>query len=168
MSEDTLTQDLIKEIFDYDPEIGILYNRISRSSRAVKNLPSGSMNSKGYLQVSINCKLYYVHRIIWLYVYGEFPPDQIDHINQVCTDNKILNLRAVTKRENHLNQSMYKNNTSGFTGVSWSKHFSKWHAHIQVKRKHKNLGYFINKEDAIKAREKANIKYHFHPNHGSK
>lgn len=58
-----------------------------------------------------------------------------------------------------MNRSMRSDNTSGVTGVYWCKSRNKWNAEIRINSKKINLGYFINKEDAIKARKRAEIKY---------
>ena len=90
----------------------------------------------------------------------------IDHINGVKTDNRINNLRLVTRSINLQNASMRCHNTSGFNGVSWHKSTKKWRAQIRVDGKSIHLGVFSNKKDAIAARIKANIKYGFSERHG--
>ena len=115
---------------------------------------------------SIFDKNYYAHRIIWLHYYGCWPKDQIDHINHDTTDNRIINLREVSQLENQKNRSHQKNSTTGYTGVSWHKINKKYIARIKVNHKHIHLGSYDNLEEAVKARELANINYNFHPNHG--
>lgn len=82
-----------------------------------------------------------------------------DHQNQNKLDNRKSNLRPCTKQENQRNCSISKNNTSGFTGVTWSKNRQKWVAQIMVDYKTINLGRFVNKDDAIRARLLAEAKY---------
>jgi hypothetical protein len=83
----------------------------------------------------------------------------VDHINRNPLDNRKENLRQATPSENAMNRSKYKNNTSGVSGVCWRKDTLKWRATIQVEEVTYNLGSFINKEDAIKARLNAEVKY---------
>jgi|TARA_R100000482_G_scaffold123244_1_gene72782 hypothetical protein len=109
---------------------------------------------------------YYAHRIIWLHYYGCWPKDQIDHINHDATDNRIINLREVSGFENQKNRTLQKNSTTGYTGVTWHKTNKKYTARIKVNNKDIHLGSYDNLEEAIKARELANINYNFHPNHG--
>jgi hypothetical protein len=99
---------------------------------------------------------------------GEFPAKglDIDHINHDREDNQIKNLRVVTRSDNMRNAGKSKGNTSGATGVCWSKQNNKWKAQIGVAGGNKNLGFFTNKDEAIEARAEANIKYNFHTNHG--
>ena len=82
-----------------------------------------------------------------------------DHIDRNPLNNRKDNLRQATITENARNRSRYKNNTSGFIGVFWDKKKSKWCANIAVDKKHKHLGYFNNKNDAIKVRLEAEAKY---------
>ena len=94
-------------------------------------------------------------RMHWLIV-GKY----YDHKNNNPLDNRKDNLRKATQQENCQNSSLAKNNTSGFTGVSWVNRDKKWVAYISVDNKRKRLGSFLKKEDAIKTRLKAEIKYY--------
>jgi hypothetical protein len=78
------------------------------------------------MRIQINGKTYQAHRLAFLYMTGKFPPDEVDHINHEPSDNRFVNLRQVTRLENLRNQSLSKNNKSGFTGVSWYGRYSKW------------------------------------------
>ena len=111
-------------------------------------------------------KTYSAHRVIWAMTYGEWPPEQIDHINGIGSDNRIVNLRAVNNAENCKNQTTPKNNTSGVMGVSWHKVTKKWAVQLSVKGKRKTLGYFTEKSEAATARKDAEVKHGYHPNHG--
>lgn len=83
----------------------------------------------------------------------------IDHINHNKRDNRKNNLRACTQMENNLNTGIKSTNTSGKTGVQWEKRFNKWRSRIIYNGKDIHLGLFDNYEDAVKAREDAEIKY---------
>lgn len=85
--------------------------------------------------------------------------DIIDHINHNTLDNRRCNLRFVTCSQNNMNKRKYSNNSSGFPGVNWSKSAKKWRSYIQSKGKQVHLGNFDSKDDAIKARKDAEIKY---------
>ena len=99
---------------------------------------------------------------------GYFPDDNIDHIDQNGLNNRWHNLREVTHQENQKNISLRKNNTSGQTGVSFSKLMGKWGSRITLDGKDVHLGYFENYEDAVKVRKEAEPVYGYHPNHGRK
>lgn len=74
-------------------------------------------------------------------------------------DNRKSNLEIVNHADNMKNQGKYKNNTSGVTGVFWYSYYSKWLAYIDVNKTRIHLGYFDQKDAAIDARKKAEIKY---------
>ena len=83
-----------------------------------------------------------------------------DHIDRNPLNNQKNNLRPATSSENSRNSSLSRRNTSGIIGVSWVKDRNKWVAQVSINNKNSNLGRFINKEDAIKARLAAELKYY--------
>lgn len=90
-----------------------------------------------------------MHRVVYEYFCGSIPEDlSIDHINQDKLDNRIENLRAIPIQENLQNKGFYKNNNSGFKGVSWSKAASKWKAQANKDGKQHYLGCFNSPEEA--------------------
>lgn len=162
----TLTQARLKELLHYNPDTGV-FTRITGVSGHSVGLRVGSNHGMGYRSVGVDRIRYYEHRLAWLYMHGEFPEHQIDHINHDTSDNRIENLRRVTNIENQRNRSMSKNNTSGIMGVSFCKQTSKWVAEIKVNYRKINLGRFNTIQEATRAREAANDKYGFHISHGN-
>ncbi|MCV5094213.1 HNH endonuclease [Escherichia coli] len=121
----------------------------------------------GYIHVGFNRRIYQEHRIIWEMHNGPIPEGmEIDHIDHNKVNNHIENLRLVTCQDNNHNRSRNHNNKSGCAGVYWLERLRKWCAVIRINGKLKHLGVFKSKDDAIKARQEAEIKYGFHPNHG--
>lgn len=151
----------------YDKETGVFIwiNKRPRSNAKVGSIV-GSIDAYGYLRVKFKGKIYKLHRLAWLYMYGEFPDGDIDHINHNKLDNRISNLRVVTPRENTYNKPKSKNNTSGVTGVYWCRQTKKWKASIRVDGEFIHLGYYALFSDAVNARKNAEILYGFHSNHG--
>lgn len=94
---------------------------------------------------------YEVHRLIWLYMIGEWPKDQVDHRDTDKTNNRWSNLREATVAQNSHNVSKRSRNKSGYKGVSKHTQTGRWEAKIAVSGKHKYLGLFANKEDAVAA-----------------
>lgn len=123
----------------------------------------------GYKRCSILKKYFQLHRLIWLYMTGEWPKGEIDHINGDRSDNRWCNLRDVSHKENSINLKLSKRNTSGTIGVSFNKREKSWIANIQNKEgKQTYLGTFKTKEMAVAARKAAEIEFGYHPNHGRK
>jgi hypothetical protein len=158
MSNQPLTQERLKEVLDYDPGTGVFRWRATGSGRKAK--VGSELNGRGYLQVRVAGKRYYAHRLAWLYVYGAWPREYIDHINRDTADNRIANLREATPAENQQNRDTNKNNTSGYLGVSWRKDCSRWAAKIMVDGKHHRLGLFKDLADAVAARKAAEPVHH--------
>lgn len=149
----------------YDPETGIM-TRSEKANGKWKEGENIGSDSDGYLNCSIKNRVYKVHVLAWMYMTGEYPRGDIDHINHIKSDNRFSNLRLVTKIENSHNLEMSKANTSGYTGVSWNKAKNKWRARIKVNKKERFLGYFEDIEDAKKAWDEARKEHGFHKNHG--
>lgn len=126
---------------------------------------AGNLKSDGYVEVSIYARQYKAHRICWLIHHGEWP-EIVDHINQIPSDNRIINLRSVDNATNLQNAPLYSTNKSGVNGVSWHKPSNKWVVSIAVGGKNKHLGLFSDLGEAAAARAAANIQYNYHPNHG--
>lgn len=123
-------------------------------------------HGKGYRCGRFNGKPLFAHRVIWAIVHGHWPEQDIDHINGIRSDNRLSNLRSVSRSENMRNKMRPPNNTSGFIGVSWDKKSGKWFAQIQVCGKNNSLGHFSDKSEAVKARKRAEQEFGFHINHG--
>lgn len=124
------------------------------------------MDGSGHLMGRINDKSFYAHRVVFAMTNKRWPDLSIDHIDGNPCNNKPSNLRDVSHAENHKNQSMRKNNTSGVTGVSFNKRLEKWAAHITVLGVYKHLGFFSSIEDASSARRAAVEIFNFSSRHG--
>ena len=155
-----ITQTELKRLFNYNAQTGLFIRRIDHSSRARAGDVVGTPAGSGYLNVCINYRKYIVHRLVWLYVYGHFPPHDIDHINRVKTDNRLANLRSVTRSENQHNLATKQSNTSGFTGVRRSPTPGKWCARITIKSEEIALGTYASAELANAAYQTAKRLHH--------
>jgi hypothetical protein len=105
----------------------------------------------GYVKIRINGKQYRAHRLAWLYIYGAFPSIDIDHINTVKSDNRIVNLRLAHDHENLKNIGLVKTNTSGFRGVHKAR--SKWQATASLNGDRIYLGRYDTPEAASEVYE---------------
>lgn len=179
-SEEIVSPQDLAYLFYADFENGVIYwKQRSIDSFATKRAasiwnkrfagkPALTANHKsGYKHGLIYKKAYLTHRVIYAMKHGYWP-EYIDHINGNRMDNRIENLRSVTKSENSCNSSIPTNNTSGHIGVSWNARDQRWSAYITFNRKRKALGNFVNIEDAIICRKENENLLGFHPNHGKK
>lgn len=114
--------------------------------------PAGNESKAGYISISINGKKYPAHRLAWYITYGYFPENEIDHINRDPSDNRIANLREVSRQCNARNTGNPSDNRSGVKGVSYCKTNGRWRATIAVDRKNYNLGTYEDLADAACAR----------------
>ena len=112
-----------------------------------------SMDSKGYIFfcVKIEGKQFNIlaHRLAWFIANGSIPDDEIDHLNGIRDDNRISNLRCVSRSVNMRNARMPSNNKSGFIGVSFVKQTGKWRAKATGDGKRIHLGYFTSIDEAV-------------------
>jgi hypothetical protein len=153
-----LTQDIIKTWLNYDPDTGIFTRKINSVNNKMKAGDiAGCLFKNGYVNIVVAGERIGAHRLAWLYVCGEFPSTNIDHINRNRSDNRIVNLRLANQHQNMQNAGMFKHNTSGTKGVAWRKDKQKWNAQIMHNKKHLHIGYYNNFDDAKLAREIAEI-----------
>ena len=113
------------------------------------------LRNRGYIYRKVQGKEIWLHNEIMC------PQDGyvVDHINGDKLDNTRDNLRVCTQADNMKNLKLSTSNTTGIKGVGWRSHCNKWRAYIQCDGKFIHLGNFDNKEDAIKARKDAEVKY---------
>lgn len=178
-----ITHELCRQLLRYEPETGKLFwlprsremfesERIFRSwntkwagSEAFLTIEDSGKNGHRCYKGSIFNLRFKAHRVIWLMEHGEWP-QVIDHIDGDPFNNRLSNLRSVSQSENAKNASLPRDNKSGRIGVCWNKKTGKWLATIKIDRRQKYLGDFSNFEDAIAARESAEIRLGYHENHG--
>lgn len=100
-----LTQEQVKDRFDYNPLTGVLTYRkdVGRKCRAGTRV--GGVGSHGYRQVNIGGTRYLEHRLIWLYMTGAFPVGLVDHVDHCKTNNVWSNLREADHSQNRRNST---------------------------------------------------------------
>ena len=143
----TLTPQHLHKILNYDANTGHFTWRVKTSRKVVVGKEAGSTKPSGYVSIRINGRGHYAHRIAWCYVYGDWPTDEIDHINGVRGDNRIANLRQATRKQNMENR-VRPVGSSGYRGVVWLEANQKWRASSVHNRKNIYLGLFDTAEEA--------------------
>lgn len=149
----SISQLMVLELFTYHD--GQLFWNAKRKGR--KRSQAGYQSKAGYTQIRIDGKLFYLHRLVWIYHNGD-AINEIDHIDGNPTNNKIENLRNVAHNVNLMNAKFRSNNTSGYRGVTKSR--GKWAASIQVDKKKINLGVFATPELASEAYKRAALEHY--------
>lgn len=146
-----LTQDILKSIVDYNPITGIFTNKVDRGrwGREKAGKVIGTLTN-GYITIRINGVLYLAHRLAWLYVYGQWPRREIDHIDVEPSNNKINNLREATGSQNKQNsRKSHADSQTKILGVEVSH--CGFYARICIKGKRIYLGHFKTAEEAHNA-----------------
>lgn len=178
LKTETIDIETLRQLIWGDPETGKLYWHFRSASYFTSDIQYKIWNKRfahreaftansgqGYRQGAVLGVMLKAHRVCWALHYGEWPNNQIDHINHDRSDNRIANLRTVTISENCRNRSLPCNNNSGHVGVS--RNGIKWKARLKMNGVDHYLGLFNTIEDAVAARNKANSANGFHRNHGA-
>ena len=155
-----ITQERLKELFNYDPLVGLFIRKVSRPS-CKKGSIAGTDN-KGYVKICVDKKRFFAHRLAWMYMYGEWPRKEIDHLNHIKDDNRIINLRDVSRSDNARNFPLFLTNTSGYSGLYFNKKKKRWVVQLLQKVRKE----FENKKEAIIFCKKMKKELGFHKNHG--
>ena len=158
-----LSADELMEQLHYNPETGIFARKVIKASRFAKSQGEsiGSLNDSGYVVISVNSKPQRAHRLAWLYMTGDWPIGEIDHINGIRIDNRWSNLRDVETRVNAQNKrSAMSHNKTGLLGASWNKRDRRFVSRIKSGNKYLSLGGFDTAEQAHAAYINAKRRLH--------
>ena len=142
----------LKELLNYDPETGIFLWKVAAGRRVKAGDVAGTVNGKGYIHITIGCKIYQAHRLAWLDYYGYFPEHGLDHEDRDKSNNRIDNLREASNQCNIRNTGNRKNNTSGVKGIYFNKAAQKWSAKINLDSGGYHLGYSTDFTEAVATR----------------
>lgn len=145
----------LKRILRYDPETGVFTWLVSPKHNIPAGSEAGGDTGKGYRFIKINSQPYLSHRLAVFYMTGRWPVLDLDHINGIRNDNRLVNLREVNRSEGHLNRKKYVTNTSGIKGVHWHVLSKRWRVRIGKHGRRYSLGCFKTLEEAARAYSKA-------------
>lgn len=155
-----LTAERARELLSYDQDTGFFTWNVSRG-RCAKGDVAGCLNPQGYIQIMVDGLNYTAHRIAWLIVHGNWPNNEIDHLNGLRDDNRLANLRDVTATINQQNiRRARSDNHTGLLGASWNKENKKFVSSIRVSGKRITLGSFPTAEEAHAAYLRAKRELH--------
>ena len=145
------TRDDLAKILHYDPETGAFTRKTTGYAPLDARLagkPAGTLNGRGYVVISVFERPVRAHRLAWLCMTGEWPDEDIDHINGNRADNRWCNLRAASRWQNIHNMGMRARNTSGLKGASYDTRRDNWRSQITVNGKHHFLGRYSTAQEA--------------------
>ena len=147
-------EDELREYFRYDPGSGKIYWRKRKGPRRAPGEEAGYLQKGGgYWHIRFNRKGILGHRVAW-FLYYSYWPKEIDHINGVKNDNRIDNLREVSRRDNCCNRREHREGRL----VGASRNGGKWEARIKIGGRTKHLGHFNTEAEAHEAYMKARRK----------
>lgn len=150
---------VVREFLSYDPETGVFHwikntgylNKVGRTA--------GCSTSMGYVQIGLRGNRLLGHRLAWLFMTGDWPKHEVDHIDGNRSNTRWSNLRAADRQQNARNVAIHSDNKSGLKGVSLTRGF-KWTAQICIDGRQTNLGRFVSKEEASVAYQQAARRYY--------
>lgn len=131
-----LTRERLDELFHFGADRGTMTRKVSRPGSPVGTVV-GSPNTAGYLQVMVDRRMYYVHRLIFFYFTGQYPRADLDHRDGNKSNNKLSNLRVATRRQNIAKARGY--GSSGYRGVK--RVAGGFSSAITVRGKYQYLGF---------------------------
>lgn len=139
----------IKEILRYEPDTGKFF-WVKTVGPAKKGTEAGGLNNHGYVRIRVFGKKVFAHRLAWLFSYGEWPTDELDHVNAIRDDNRINNLRVADRSKNS-HRAKKTLSSSGFRGVY--EHPQKMHTEKRwmARASRKHIGLYSSPEEAYKA-----------------
>lgn len=151
MAKMPLTQQMLRDVFVYSPDSGEFFWRETRGSRAIAGGRAGGVTANGYWCIRVLGGLYQAHRLAWLYVHGQWPSEDIDHINGDRLDNRAANLRDVPNALNRQNTKRARRDSrTGLQGVTPYKKSGRFQARIKVAGKSVFLGVYDSAQLAHK------------------
>ena len=157
-----ITQENLTELLEYNPNTGG-FTWLKRPNEYARFIHAGDKaggpNSAGYIHIRVFGRKYKAHRLAFLYMTGEFPAGEVDHINGIKGDNRWQNLRDITRRGNKENiKRPYSTNRLGLLGVT--EHKGKYRAQICIAGVRKALGTYTTPEAAHNAYIAAKREHH--------
>lgn len=162
MATVNLTAQRLRELVHYDPETGAFTWAKGRPGCGYGKSAGSFDSSDGYWRMRCDGTTYKAHRLAWLYMTGEWPLQQVDHMDGNRANNRFANLRQASHSANQQNQraAPISNKSCGLLGVTLHKPTGKWYSQIRFGGKRKYLGSFATAELAHEAYCEAKRMHH--------
>lgn len=146
-----VTQQLLKELFNYNPDTGQFIRLKTLSRRTKVGEVAGTTDTHGYVVITLCGKKYKSHRLAFLYMTGSIPDGEIDHINNDRADNSWKNLRHASSGQNRCNSPAKKRKSSKYKGVYLIKRSGRWGVKICKDYEKVFVGSYTSETAAAKA-----------------
>ncbi len=147
--------DYMKKNMSYSPDTGEFRWTVDINAKTKANCIAGSINDRGYRTICVDRSVRRAHRLAWLWMTGEWPEADVDHINGNRDDNRWCNLRGATRTQNNGNSKLRPSNTSSMKGVTFNKRRGTWFARVTANGITRHLGTFTSPEAAKAAYDAA-------------
>ena len=133
----------VTDLLSYDSDTGLFTWKMSTGSQKAGSRAGVVDKESGYVRISIDRKTYKAHRLAWFYVHKRWPAQNIDHINHDRADNRLVNLREVTQKQNTQAMKKRVNTKSKFKGITPYKYKPGFFvAQIRYDGKQRKIGIF--------------------------
>lgn len=150
----TIDVEVLRKLLRYEPRDGKFYwnerGNPQWDARWAKKEALTARDVRGYRVGNILGRVRYAHRVAWALYTGEWPRDQIDHINGDRADNRIVNLREATSAQNSQNMGSHRDSSSSYIGVCRVRN-GKWLAQIWDGIRQTRIGEFDDEREAAAA-----------------
>lgn len=150
--EQKITGHLLEMFYSYDPDTGFFTRKLSTNPRSFVGGVASAINADGYVILPLMGVRLRAHRAAWAWVTGQWPMEDIDHINGDRSDNRFANLREATRSQNLQNSGMRASNKTGYKGVHYCHERRKFVAQIVIDGKRVGLGRYQTVEEAAAVR----------------
>lgn len=142
----------LKKVLAYDGETGALTWLVSVAKNVKAGAKAGCLKENGYIQIGFAGRVYTAHRLAFALTYGEWPPEMVDHINGVRSDNRMQNLRMVSCSENMQNiKRAPKSSSTGLLGATPNRNRTGFRSFIRAGGEKRYLGVYATAEEASQA-----------------
>jgi len=168
--------DILRELVSVTPDGRLFWRNRPRSyfssdkdwkrwnSRYAEKEAFNTANAYGYKTGRVLGVSIYAHRVVWALHTGAWPYPFLDHINGIRSDNRVENLRVVSKQENNRNARKRVDNKSGHTGIT--KVGDRFQVNVRFNGKQKTVGYYRDLNEAISVRDQAYKTFGYSERHG--
>lgn len=154
-----LTHKRLKELVDYDPESGYFSWKFGRPGASM-GVRCGTVKKAGYTILTLDRTLFRAHRVAWFFVHGEWPKDEIDHINRMRSDNRLANLRIADRSKNGFNKPVRSDSKIGVKNVSYDQETGVYYVRLVIDKKPFNFGGFATIGEAAACAATERLKHH--------